>query len=215
MNYRNRKFNSFSFLPSVLFPTFCTKQMTIHLTVKLNICGHFILRRSTYNILVSLLLHVGRELYKPKLMGCDGTSFPGRGWLSLDHVTARNRCRWFSGIRRLRKRFDILWRSWLQTRLPELLKTGHLLFSLCNAEQIYQASRHSSTTMVTVSISIYLCFFNHIDIHFYFYDYFSLLNKGHITLIDELFTGKIFEYVFTMWFYLPFSFLSETVVCKI
>lgn len=158
LNYRNWKFNSFSFLPSVLFSTFCTKQMTIHLTVKLNICDHFILRKSTYNILVSLLLHVGRELYKPKLMGCDGTSFPGRGWLSLDHVTAWNRCRWFSGIRRLRKRFDILWRSWLQTRLPELLKTGHLLFSLCNAEQIYQASRHSSTTTVTVSICIYLCF---------------------------------------------------------
>lgn len=82
----------------------------------------------TYNILISLVLHVGRELDKPELVGCDGTSFPGRGWLSLDHVTAWNRCRWFSGVRRLRKRFDILGRSWLQTRLPELLKSRYLVF---------------------------------------------------------------------------------------
>lgn len=78
---------------------------------------------ATHNILLfSLLLHVGRKLDKPELVGRDGASFPRWCRLRLDQVTARNRCRRFPGVSRLRERFDILGRSWLQAWLPKLLK---------------------------------------------------------------------------------------------
>lgn len=75
-------------------------------------------------------------------MGRDGTSFPRWGWLSLNHITARHRRRWFSGVRRLGERLDILGRSRLQTRLPELLKSRYL-FSFCHFNQRFcYSSRH-------------------------------------------------------------------------
>lgn len=55
-------------------------------------------------------------------MSSDGTSFPWRRWLCLDHVAGCDRRNRFSGVSRLWKRFDILGRSWLQTGLPELLQ---------------------------------------------------------------------------------------------
>lgn len=80
-------------------------------------------KNATHNILLfSLLFHVGRKLDKSELVGRDGASFPWWCRLRLDQVTARDCCRRFPSVSRLRERFDILGRSWLQAWLPKLLK---------------------------------------------------------------------------------------------
>lgn len=77
---------------------------------------------STHHLLISMLLHVGRELDEPELVGGDGASFPWRRRRRLDHVGARDRRRRFPGVGGLGERLDILRRSRLQSWLPELLK---------------------------------------------------------------------------------------------
>lgn len=79
-------------------------------------------RTFTHHLLISVLLHVGRELDEPELVGGDGASFPRRRRRRLDHVGARDRRRRFPGVGGLGERFDILRRSRLQSWLPELLK---------------------------------------------------------------------------------------------
>lgn len=75
-------------------------------------------------------------------MGRDGASFP-RWWrLRLDHVPAWDRRRRFPGVSGLRERLDILGRSRLQARLPELLKVNN---------RCYKQDRHALAIRIVVT----------------------------------------------------------------